>query len=273
MAIFTIHGARGSAPASGRAFNRHGSATSCFSLAARHGLIVLDAGTGIMALGEHLARKTHIPPITMLFTHMHLDHVAGMPLFKPFYRRDAYIKIMTPKLLKEKWDQNLARLFAPPFWPIALPDCGAKIKFQTLPEHPFKINGITIRHTRLWHAQTCLAYRLEAGAYAIVIATDHEPGQAETDRRLEKFCGNANLVVADAHYTPREFKKRRGWGHGTWRHCALLAQASGARELILTHHDPRRTDRQIDALTELSRRIFPNTNAAYAGLSRKFKAL
>ncbi len=261
--LFSIHGVRGTMPVSGPAF-RYGGRTTCYSLAMPAGLIIVDAGTGLAALGDRLARLAALPPMTLLFTHVHLDHVLGLPLFRPLYRRDADITIRADPRRVESWTAALRGLVAPPFWPLPLDRLGARVRFQALPagRRRLMLHGAEVSWHPLRHPQQCVAYRLDTAHGAVVVATDHEPGDGPLDRGLESFCRGADLLVADAQYTLAEAAARRGWGHGTWQSCARLAAAAGVRRLLLTHHDRARTDAQVDRLVARARRLFPATRAA-----------
>lgn len=266
--ILTIHGARGTAAVSGRAFSRYGGETTCFSLTTRQGILIVDAGTGIIALGDQLMRQVDLPPITILFTHFHLDHVIGLPLFKPLHRQGASITLMADPHRKENWASALQSLCAPPFWPVALRRFGAVIRFQPLPRQRrrMRLYGAEIAWHPLRHPQQCIAYRLEIQQRSFVIATDHELDSDSADMTLPDFCRGADALIADAQYTSVEYAAHRGWGHGTWNACTRLAATAGVGELIITHHDYRRTDTQIDRLVRQARRRFPATRAAHTGL-------
>ncbi|MDP2989817.1 MAG: MBL fold metallo-hydrolase [Kiritimatiellota bacterium] len=265
---FTIHGARGTTAVSGRAFNRYGGATTCFSLTTRQGILIIDAGTGIIALGDQLMRQSHLPPITIMFTHFHLDHVIGLPLFKPLYRRGASITLMADPRRKENWPDCLRTLVAPPLWPLDLRHFGAAIRFQHLPRRNRRMRAynVEIAWHPLRHPQQCLAYRLNIKQRSFVIATDHELDADNPGGTFRDFCRGASVLIADAQYTPAEYSTQHGWGHGTWTACARLAATSGVGKLILTHHDRRRTDLQIDSLVCRAQRLFPATRAARSGM-------
>lgn len=264
----TIHGARGTMAVSGRVFQRYGGETTCFSLATNSGLIVVDAGTGIIALGDELMRLPKLPPITILFTHFHLDHLIGLPLFKPLYRKNASITLMADPQRKENWRASLQTLFAPPYWPLELRNFGAKLNFKILPRQGMRLPlyGAEIAWHPLRHPQHCVAYRLKYNRRAYVVATDHELDAVPDDTSFRNFCRKADVLIADAQYTPTEYPTRYDWGHGTWAACARLAAAAEARELILTHHDICRTDKQVDRLARKARQIFPATRAARCGM-------
>lgn len=264
----TIHGARGTMAVSGRAFNRHGGETTCFSMATRQGILIIDAGTGIIALGDRLMRRSELPPITIMFTHFHLDHLIGLPLFKPLYQKGASITLMADPHRKENWPDCLRTLAAPPFWPLDLERFGAAIRFQPLPRRNrcMRMYGVEIAWHPLRHTQQCIAYRLRIPKRSFVIATDNELDADPADGGFTDFCRGASALIADAQYTPAEYFARRGWGHGTWAACARIAAAANVEKLILTHHDRYRTDRQIDRLVRRAQRIFPATRAARSGM-------
>ena len=125
-----IHGARGSWSVSGRAYQRHGGHTSCFSLERSDGLLIIDAGSGLAQLGRLLERRATLPPMTLLLTHVHLDHIIGLPAFRPLYRRDAQLTL----LIEPSWRPVLERLVSPPLWPVALAGCSRRAEIVALVE-------------------------------------------------------------------------------------------------------------------------------------------
>jgi len=264
--VFTLHGCRGSMAAAGGRVRRYGGATTCFSLAGPRGMLIIDAGTGLINLGRRLARRRRLPPMTVLLTHLHLDHLVGLPLFEPLYRRDARIAFLADARRHPDWIARLEALNGPPYWPVPLRRRGAAVRFEPLPESRTRLrrHGFDIAWHPVRHPQGCLAFRLDDGRRSWVIATDHE---ADADgEALAGFCRSTDVLIADAQWTPAEYPARRGWGHGTWEACVRLAQAAGARSLVLTHHDWSRTDRQIDRIVRLARKRFPAVRAARDGL-------
>ena len=269
MYCFTIHGARGTLPVAGSHFSRYGGHTTCFSLKTRQGLIVVDAGTGINTLSDQLAKAETLPPTTLLFTHFHLDHVIGLPLFKPLYRSQARITLMADPGRPDDWVGALKTLVAPPYWPVRLTHCGARLRFQNLPSTrtSLQLYGVRVSWCPVRHPQQCLAYRFDVPGHSIVIATDHEYGQHRLDDRFLQFCRGATALICDAQYTPRELAAHRGWGHSTWRDAVRIARKAGIEKLVLTHHDRYRTDAQIDTLVREARRYFSRTSAAREGMT------
>lgn len=274
MQNFTIHGARGTMPVAGRAFARYGTQTTCFSLRTDQGLLIIDAGTGLIALSERLARARHLPPITFVFTHFHLDHVMALPLFKPLYNLRARITFMADPRRPEHWPTTLKTLVGRPFWPVNLTACQAQIRFHDLPVARgfLDLYGIRLFWCPVRHPQQCLAYRLETPNGSVVVATDHEHGNRRREDALLKFCARADNLIYDAQYTPTEYPAHRGWGHSTWRTGARIARAAGVRRLFLTHHDRYRTDDEVADMVRQARRIFRHTAGARDGRRVPFRS-
>lgn len=259
MATLTIHGARGSYPVDGAAYGRYGGSTSCFSLETSQGLLVVDAGTGIAALGEALTRRPALPPITILLTHLHLDHIVGVPSFKPLLKKGATVTFMADPGTGGDWRRVLTTIAGKPLWPVDLLEFGAAIQFEDLPAGAFTRYGVRVTHCPVQHPQGCVSYRLEADGRAIVIGTDREHGHAALDAGFLSLCRGADVLIHDAQYTPEEHSSRKGWGHSTWEHGTRIAAESGVKRLVLVSHDPGRTDDDIDRLVAQARGVFPGT--------------
>lgn len=264
MHKFIIRGARGSLPACGRKVLRHGGSTTCFSLQTDKGVVVFDSGSGITSVGRDLAQLPIVPPITIMFTHFHLDHVIGLPFFPPLYDPRAWISFMGDPSRQGDWQASLRTLFARPYWPGSLTTSGAGKCFENLPSdrNVLEIYGAKISWCPVFHPQGCLSYKVECDGRTIVIATDHEHTQSDLSAGFLEFCHGADILVYDAMYTPAEYVKHIGWGHGNWQQGVQLAMEAGVRELILTHHEVNRTDAEIDEIVRQAREFFPGTRAA-----------
>lgn len=263
MKKFIIHGARSGRPVWGAQYRRYGGSTSCFSVETEEGLVILDAGTGIASVGHELAQRATVPPMAIFFTHFHLDHVMGMPAFQPFYKKGAEVTLLGHGERAAQWPHTLKTVFGKPLWPIELLDAGAAIRFENLPQHGSLTRcGAKISWCPVWHPQTCLSYRIETPDRAIVVATDCEHGHADLDQAFLEFCRGAEVLIHDAQYTPEEYPRHRGWGHSTWEQAAVRAARAGVSQLVLTSHDPSRSDDEIDRMVEQAKRIFPKTSGA-----------
>lgn len=263
MRKFLIHGARSGWPVSGAQYRRYGGNTSCFSLETDQGLVIFDAGTGLASVGHELTQRAALPPVTILFTHFHLDHVMGMPTFQPFYKPGARVTLLGHPNRAVPWQRALKSVFGKPLWPVELLEAGAAIRLDELPRHgSLMLYGAKISWCPVWHPQTCLSYRIETPDHTIVLATDCEHGRADLDPAFLEFCRDADVLIHDAQYTPEEYSHHRGWGHSTWEQAAQRAAQAGVGRLILTAHDPTRSDDGIDQIVEHATRIFPNTSGA-----------
>jgi phosphoribosyl 1,2-cyclic phosphodiesterase len=262
---FIILGCRGTTPAVGRAFAKYGGHTTCFCMQTGKGKVIADAGTGLSLLNE--SEKEKSLPATLLFTHFHLDHLIGLPFLKRINHRKSSLEIMADASRKG-WQRALADLFDYPYWPPLIKKAEARIRFHPLfpARQPVMRHGVRIRWQRLHHPQGSLAYRLEAAGHSVVIATDYEYGNAEIDAAMVEFCAKAEYLIFDAHYKPEEMKKFRGWGHSSWKEAVELAEKTGIKEIILTHHHFKRTDAEIDEIVNTARRYFPKIRAAAQGM-------
>jgi ribonuclease Z len=274
MSAFTIHGTRGTMPASGPDFDRYGGHTSCFSLAAPGGLLIFDAGTGIQALAAAARARPASQPIAFFFTHFHLDHIMGLPTFKPLYDRHARLAFWGPAADEIELRGILARFVGAPYWPVNLRDAGAEMTYTSLNMTPGSrmVLGAEVAWHPVSHPSPCLAYRVTWDGGSVALAVDREQGEGPTDARFLAFCEDADVLIHDAHYTEDEYPSHRGWGHSTWRDAARVAQEAAVRRLILTHHDPARTDPALESILEQARAVFPNTDLARQGFALKTRA-
>ena len=267
MHTFSILGARGSMLVSGRECGRYGLHTTCMTMKTPQGLLAIDAGTGLPAtLNADEAKGGSVPPLTILFTHFHMDHVVGLPLLQTLYNSDASIRLMGDP--RRAWQASVRGFVGKPYWPVELLEADAAIELQDLPiaSHALEIHGVRITWCPVWHPQECLAYRLEVDGKAYVVATDREHGHPDLDPPFVQFCRNADVLVHDAQYLPEEYPRHRGWGHSTFQAAAAVACTANVGRLLLTHHDCGRADDEVDRLVEQARLLFPNTEAAAEGM-------
>lgn len=269
MFKFSIRGTRGTMPACGTDFLRYGGNTTCFSVETDAGIILFDAGTGIAHVAGELAAMDSTPPITMLFTHFHMDHVIGLPAFSPLYNDASNIVIMADPRRDRSWKDVLLTFTGKPYWPIGLSDTAADTALTDLPvekEHEIECYGVRIKWFSVPHPQKCLSYRVELPDTSVVIATDVEYEQSTISKGFIDFCEGADHLIFDTQYVPSEFGARRGWGHSTWEVAVEVAKSAGVKQLVMTHHEPLRTDQEVDMIVEQAQEKFPATVAASENL-------
>ena len=266
---FTIlcRGARGSVPVSGPQFHRYGGATTCFEIKSHQGhRLLIDAGTGALGLNQELNGQP--ASFTVLLTHLHWDHTLALPFFAPLYNPQNTFDFYghrTPEGMSI--EDALEAVMQPPWFPVSFKSAGAVKRFHHLDGEPFSIGDIAVTHTQLFHPQGVTGFRLERDGVALVIATDVEHGDSQSDEALLKLAAGADVLIFDSQYHPEEHATlRKGWGHSTWEAASNMAREAGVGRLYLTSHDPGRTDEQIDEIVALACEIFPRTEAMAEGL-------
>lgn len=265
-------GVRGSIPSPGADTAMVGGNTSCLEVTGGGTRLILDAGSGLRALGEKLiAEKAH-RQVTIFLSHVHWDHVMGLPFFTPLYVPGAEITIGAGPSSVPLRDV-LKRQMSAPMFPVDFDGVGSKVTTIELPEQgAVDVGALRVTVAKLNHPDPVLAYRVSYGGRSIVYATDTEHREGEIDMTLVALARGADVLVYDAQYTPEEYAgtagpSRKGWGHSTFEAGAAVARAAGVKTLALFHHDPTRSDEGVAAIVKRAREIFPNTVAAREGLS------
>lgn len=251
----TIRGCRGSLATPGAETLRYGGNTSCLELWLDDGtLIILDAGTGIRSLGLSLAADPP-PVIHLLLTHLHLDHLEGLGFFLPLWRAETELHIWGPPSPLEPLSVRIARYMSPPLFPVLLSDAPADLHFHDVPAEPWQIRSATIFAQPIVHPGPTVGYRIEADGAVLAYVPDHEPSLAGSigTARPEWISGfdvasGADVLLHDAQYTEDEYTAHVGWGHSSVGDAVDFARVTGARQLLLFHHDPLHTDDGLRAL-------------------------
>ncbi len=287
----TFYGVRGGYPASGPGFNRIGSHTTCIRIDAGGHLIVIDAGTGMANVGRDLLRNRKRRraglDVTLLLTHGHHDHLAGLPHFLPAYFAETSVWAFGPPAMGT--ERAIVRMFQPPWFPVRFSELLATWAFHDLresevillpPKKPPKViaraaagkagtDDVVIRVVRCYgHMRDGVyVYRIEHRGRSVVIATDVETPQGG-DERLRRISAGADLLVHDAQYTEMQYVgiPTQGYGHSTPRMAGEAAVAAKVKRLLLTHHAPEHDDETVERLTDEARACFPNTEPAHEGM-------
>jgi phosphoribosyl 1,2-cyclic phosphodiesterase len=273
----TFWGVRGSIATSGLAFARFGGNTTCVEIEHDGDRLIIDAGTGLRALGAKLAHEARVfaRPVeaTMLFTHLHWDHVQGFPFFGPAFAPDTRLRLHGPidNDMKSTLFDVLDRQMRPPSFPVTLDAMCADKSFHTIHSgDELALDSFSVRTRALSHPQGSLGYRIEAGGRSLCFATDTEhPSDGSIDDALLDLARDVDLLIYDAQYTEAEYEGRdgsgqcrRGWGHSTYVAAARVARATGAKRLVLTHHDPGHDDATMEKIEREARALFPACRAA-----------
>jgi len=256
-------GTRGSIAKPGPSTARYGGNTSCIEVRSSRGtLIVIDCGTGSHGLGQALVAEG-VTRGCLLISHTHWDHIQGLPFFAPLFEHTNEWDICGPKGLSGSLRETLAGQMESTYFPVALESLGATIRYWDLLQGSFQVDDIRVSTHHLNHPALTLAYRLEADGATIVYACDHEVySHASADGRTQldgpdlrhaEFAAGADLLIHDAQYTAAEYPAKVNWGHSTIEYAMSVAREAGVRQLALTHHDPLRTDDELDELVASAR--------------------
>jgi len=273
-----VWGDRGSMPTPGPDTVLFGGNTACLEVRCDDRLVVIDSGSGIRKLGDKVMRED-LPKgplsIDMLVTHTHWDHILGFPMFTPIFVPGTKLRIRGPISYE---DDSLEKVFGSllsyRYWPVRQEELGAKIEYQQIKETTLDLgDGIFVTTKYLNHPILCLGYRIEYKGKSFVTAYDNEPfynlfptdpsdpsydaeaareGEAaarDENEKLLRFCQGADLLIHDAQYTAKEYQaSKRGWGHSSYEYAINVAHKTRAKRLILFHHDPNRSDAELQEL-------------------------
>jgi phosphoribosyl 1,2-cyclic phosphodiesterase len=271
-------GVRGSIPVPGSPTLRYGGNTTCVELRADDEIIVLDAGTGIRALGLALEEEFGSQPInlSLLITHVHWDHIQGFPFFIPSYNDKNQITIFGYDGADSGLREILKGQMATPFFPVALHDLPGKIDIKKLDQMEFNLGKVRARAKFMNHPGVCVGYRLDTSSGSVAFLPDTEPFDAfklhsvkshlvspeQTQRRakneradLVQFLNGCDVLILDTQYTDEEYQHHVGWGHGSLSTTIALALDAQVRKLVLFHHDPTHDDKFIEEMVENGRKL------------------
>jgi len=261
----TFWGTRGSIPTPGAQTARYGGNTPCVAVEGPGGqLVILDAGTGIRALGlELVERQNGAVKAEILLSHAHWDHIQGLPHFKPFFAPGNAVRIWGSRQGTTSLEAILRQQMAPAVFPVPLDALSASLTVQQVEPGEFSVGAFRVRAMKLRHPGTTLGYRLTptAGGSSMAYVTDNELGPgghydmpASWRQDFVTFLADTDLLIHDAMYTPEELAQHRGWGHSTFAEAVALAAEAGVKRLVLFHHEPEHADTAMDGLLTAARR-------------------
>jgi phosphoribosyl 1,2-cyclic phosphodiesterase len=255
-------GVRGSTPSPQPENMRYGGNTPCVEVTVGDERLILDAGTGIRNLGNSMMGAPNGHWNTHLFlSHLHWDHIEGIPFFRPMYDPSWNIHVHAERL------DALSGVMAAPFFPLTMSDMGARQQLHRLQEGSTSLSHCSVQAVALHHPQGCFGFRITAAGATFTYATDTEPGDVDGDRRVRQLARGADVLVYDAHFLPQELAEgKRGWGHSHWQEAVNIAKEAGVRRLVLFHHAPDRSDAEVDAIMAQAQQQFPATCGAREGL-------
>jgi phosphoribosyl 1,2-cyclic phosphodiesterase len=275
-------GVRGSIPCPGPETVKYGGNTLCLELrlktADHERLVIIDAGSGIRQLGDALLADCfgngHFRAEIFL-THTHLDHILGLPFFAPMYLAQTRLRIHGPITCEEdRLEDVIGGQMSYRYFPVRKEELGACIEYIDIREGRYDLgDGIMLIAKYLNHPLLALGYRFEYRGKVLCTAYDTEPfynvfgvdpsdpaydelvaaegdeAAREENSRMEDFFYGADLLIHDGQYTRTEYEAGKiGWGHSPVEYAIETAERAAVKRLVICHHDPLRTDSQIDEL-------------------------
>ncbi len=277
----TFWGVRGSYPVPGPHTVRYGGQTSCVEVRNRAGsCLIIDAGTGLRALGQKLARErgsAATASYQFILSHVHWDHIQGLPFFEPAYVEGTDISIYAGAAAADELKGVIGGITRHEFFPMPLDAVPANFTFhEVAPLVPFDIDGFKVVGVPLNHPFGAVGYRIDADGTSLAYISDTAPfnevlhkthflhgpeALTEEDRQqlgklradLVGVLAGCHTVIYDTHFTQEEYARFPHYGHSTPEHALELCTEAGVKRLILYHHAPAHTDAVMDEIARTYR--------------------
>jgi phosphoribosyl 1,2-cyclic phosphodiesterase len=277
MLDITFYGVRGSTPCSCDATRGVGGNTSCVLVRGHAGSdpLILDCGTGLRYLGRDLMAEFDDRPFkgVALLTHLHWDHLQGLPFFLPILSDGAELTVVGPEQPGSELGDEIGSFIRPPLFPVGLDELPGSIIFRAQCRGTLTFGTSTVTVQEVAHVGATNGYRIDDGGGSVAYLSDHQQpsdGSLDVPESVVELCRDVDVLIHDAQYDAEEFAGKSTWGHSTPDYAAEVALRSGARRLVLFHHDPSHDDAWIRRVTaELQQRVGDRLEvlAASEGLS------
>ena len=286
-----VWGCRGSLASPGPETVRYGGNTSSVEVRLDDGtLIILDAGTGIRALGRHIAGlptgKTEpgggpkgplsmlapaepIRKINLFLSHLHLDHVEGIGFFSALWNPDLELHVWGPPSPLRSLQDRIATLMSPPLFPVHLADVPCRPIYHDVPDDALEIGSATVHVQPVAHRGSTVGYRIEENGRSFAYIPDHEPALGVDLEKVEpewvsgfSVAQGADVLFHDSQYTEDEYPDHRAWGHSSIAHTVTFGQMTKAENVVLFHHDPAHSDEQLEVHLKRAKELWGHNNTA-----------
>lgn len=249
----TLQGVRGSIPSTNPETKGYGGNTSCVEVVAEGWRLILDAGSGIQNIRNNPALPSK--RVDILLSHLHMDHIQGLGFFKPLFDPSAEIHIWGPASKALSLRARLGRYFSPPLFPVYFRNLTCRLFLHEVEDTSFSIGPFSIHSCYVTHPGPTVGFRIQHAQKVFTYIPDHEPalGRNGLIKDIRWVSGSdlakdADLLLHDAQYTAEEYTERMGWGHSSMEDTLEFAALTGVKNLLLAHHDPLRTDTELDQL-------------------------
>jgi len=220
-------------------------------------IIILDAGTGLRALGAALLAefKDHPLNLTLLLTHTHWDHIHGLPFFAPIYNPNCRLRILGCEGARKGLVEALTGQMESTYFPVPFAKVPGNIEVEEFKELNFEIGSVLVRAQRANHPGFCVGYRLFSPDGLVCFFPDTEPRTGGDDREMIEFIRDTDALILDSQYDRQEYKAHFGWGHGCVDDSVALALQANVKKLFLFHHDPDHDDKTLAQFVKHARQL------------------
>jgi len=263
-----------------------GGNTSCVEIRSGDHLLICDAGTGIIPLGNELMQQDKIREIMVILTHYHWDHVCGLPFFVPAFVPDWKINFFGPGDSPKLIEEHVSAQMQAPYFPVGTETWLAETNYLTSQNDSFQYGPMKIDFSNVHHPGITYGYKIEVNNKTIIYASDNECMFIEKSikHRSDEFneeehelfkemiheehqselnlIQDADILIHDAQYTPEDYDKKRGWGHSCYIDTINTAIDANVKELYLFHHDPNYDDDAMEAILKHSNEIIKEKGAS-----------
>jgi phosphoribosyl 1,2-cyclic phosphodiesterase len=249
----SFHGVRGSTPCAGEDYERYGGNTSCVSLDVDgHAPLIFDMGTGLRPCGHTLAADGPFHG-TVLLSHLHWDHIQGLPFFGPMSQPDAVLDVYGPAQEAGPLDEVFAGVMCPPYFPITPDELHGTVRFHGAANDDFAINGAKVRSRWIRHTSPTIGFRVDIEGHSVAYVSDHGPGCSDdpidfVPPDVLDLADGVDVLIHDAQHTCEEFERTPHFGHSTPDYAIHVAREAGAQRLALFHHCPSHSDDKVDLM-------------------------
>ena len=261
-------GVRGSVPCPGQQYVRYGGNTSCLEVLCGSRRLILDGGTGLRPLGQTLQANGAVSA-DVYFTHTHIDHISGIPFFRPVYAKGNSFRLWAGHLQSPHSLRSvLCGMMMAPVFPVPMDVVAAEMRYRDFACGDVLEPGddIAIRTAPLNHPNGATGYRVEFGGKSICYITDTEHPESGRDASILSLIRDADVMIYDSTYTDKEYPRYKSWGHSTWQEGVRLSDAAGVKTLVIFHHDPGHDDDFMDRVAAESEAMRPGTVVAREGM-------
>ncbi len=251
----TFYGVRGSCPCPSPGNQRYGGNTACVVLEQPdEPPLILDLGTGLRRFGERQPTDGSFRANALL-THVHWDHVQGLPFFPPVDRAGARLDVYGPVQDEGTLEKVFGEFMRPPYFPVHFSELRGEIVFRDVHDDNLVLGNAHVRVRPVPHCGPTLGFRVEWDGVTVAYVSDHQApsGLDRVADSVLELCDGVDLLIHDAQYTPEEFGQKSHWGHCTVDYAVLVAKEAGVGALSLFHHDPAHDDETLDQLLEGAR--------------------